>query len=85
MSAPTEEMCEVFSAGIDVNVFMLETAPSDETRGWVRHWYEANSRWEYAHLGEGERWNGDHRVASYSAGLPLRYRQLSSHSPPQPL
>lgn len=29
MSAPTEEMCEVFSAGIDVKVFMLETAPSD--------------------------------------------------------
>ncbi len=27
MSAPTEEMCEVFSAGIDVKVFMLETAP----------------------------------------------------------
>jgi hypothetical protein len=29
MSAPTEEMCEVFSAGIDVKVVMLETAPSD--------------------------------------------------------
>jgi hypothetical protein len=28
-SAPTEEMCELFSAGIDVNVFILETAPSD--------------------------------------------------------
>jgi hypothetical protein len=28
MSAPTEEMCEVFSAGIDVYDFMLETAPS---------------------------------------------------------
>ena len=28
-SAPTEEMCEVFSAGIDVKVFMLEVAPSD--------------------------------------------------------
>jgi hypothetical protein len=30
MSAPTEEMCEVFSAGMDVKVCMLETAPSDE-------------------------------------------------------
>jgi hypothetical protein len=29
MSAPTEEMCEVFSAGIDVKVFMLDAAPSD--------------------------------------------------------
>jgi len=29
MSAPTEDMCEDFSAGIDVKVFMLETAPSD--------------------------------------------------------
>lgn len=27
-SAPTEEMCEVFSAEIDVKVFMLESAPS---------------------------------------------------------
>jgi len=30
LSAPTEEMCEGFSAGIDVKVFMLETAPSGE-------------------------------------------------------
>ena len=29
MSAPAEEMCEVSSAGIDVNVFMLDAAPSD--------------------------------------------------------
>ena len=28
-SAPTEEMCDVFSAGIDVKVFILESAPSD--------------------------------------------------------
>jgi hypothetical protein len=28
-SAPTEDMCEVFSAGIDVKVFILESAPSD--------------------------------------------------------
>ena len=33
-SAPTEEMCEVFSAGIDVKVFILETAASDgDTKG----------------------------------------------------
>ena len=80
MSAPTEEMFEVFSAGMDVKVFMLETAPSDgDIR--VRHWYEVNSN---SHLGEGARYNGDHRVASYLAGLPLRYLRLSSHSPPQP-
>ena len=29
MSVPTEEMCEVFSAAVDVKVFMLEAAPSD--------------------------------------------------------
>ena len=27
--SPTEEMCEVFSADIDVKVFMLEIVPSD--------------------------------------------------------
>lgn len=28
-SAPAEEMCEVFSAGIDVKVFILEITPSN--------------------------------------------------------
>jgi hypothetical protein len=28
-SAPTEEMCEIFSTGIDVKAFMLEIAASD--------------------------------------------------------
>jgi len=32
-SAPTEEMCEVFSAGINVKVFILETTPSNGDTG----------------------------------------------------
>jgi hypothetical protein len=49
VSASTEEMCEDFSAGIDVKVFMLEIAPSggDIRVGGARPILAGNMRtWE---------------------------------------
>ena len=74
-SVTTEEMCEVFSAGIDAKAFMLEVAASDEHKREGTSLVRGQSYLEDAHLGERDRRKGDCRFSVYTTGLPLRYLQ----------